>query len=232
MVFSLQFYDETTNTITAITHTKAAGVVLNNKQIIIFPCDPTSASLYDLEPTKKLLSYTVVAMDDETIVSEERTFYLDYVERPDEKCFAYLNSLGGIDHIRCTGKIHPKVDFTGGNSERDPELIIPDSGPELALYDPEIPLMREFNLEESESIRVFSGPKTYREVDCFRDFKLSPLKFEFLHWYVGRYLPIIIDQKSINLPKTSEYPFTYDFVYKYAYRNPVYTPQFPVESKK
>ncbi len=224
MEFKMDFWDPISNSHIEHTIWKDSLVAVSPGEIIIFPVDPTSADLYSTDPDKQLTSYSVTAYFEETIISETRTYHIDWIDRPDQKTFAYLNSLGGIDHIRCYGSMHPKVDFTQGNAERDAMLYF--NGTLQTLYDPTIPIITNFNLEESESVKVFSGAVSHREVDCFRDFKLSPLKFEYLDRPQKRYIPIVIDQKSFNLPKTGNYPFYFDFTFKYAFNNRVYTPKY------
>jgi hypothetical protein len=223
--FKIAYYDPSTNTNSTTLLTKATGTILDPGQIIILPVHPKAAGLFLLDPSLIITEFTVTLLNEDTVVSETRIFQIDYTPRLHEKNFAYLNSLGGIDHIRCTGKVEPKIEFTSGNAERDPQLNIDYQGEVgYADYDAQIGLKTEFNQSDWESMHVVSGPKTHLEVECFRDFRLSPLKFEYIHVPSSRYLPIIMDQKNYTLPKTGNYPFYYSFNYKYAFQNRVFTP--------
>jgi len=191
----------------------------------IIPAGPLAAGLTILDSSKRLIAYAVFAYlgASEAGISISMTYEIDHTPRPHERCFAFVNSLGGFDHIRTTGTLSPKIEFAGGEFERDKKLVITDTGD--GLYNTHEPLKSQFNLSESETIKVSSGPTTRQMVDLFRDFRLSPLKFEYLIQNgTPKYVPILIDDKSMSFPKTGEYPYTVEFTYRYAFNNRVYTP--------
>ncbi|HMT29425.1 MAG TPA: hypothetical protein PKD91_09120 [Bacteroidia bacterium] len=223
--FSLTLLDEATNTLSTVLELKAIDTYLAYQEILMIPAGPLNAELFDVDPSKKLIRYTLTIQDDETVVSETRTYILDYIKRNDDKCFAFLNSLGGIDHIRTTGRIDPKSEFSSGHYDRETIPMIADG---TSTYDGSRALKADFNGIEAESIKIFSGPLTFQELEIFRDFRLSQFKFEYLMKAANpRYVPIYLDSKSFSLPKSNEYPYTLEFNIKHSFESKVFTPQYP-----
>jgi hypothetical protein len=191
------------------------------KDILIVPCGPESIDLFSLFPGSEVLEYTVSLDNHGTQVSEERTFVIDRIIRSNDRIFSYLNSLGGVDHILCTGKAENKGEYSGSVAQREVALDLTSNA---ASYNRMNPQFFDYNLRENILKKVHSGPKTLREIDCFRDFRLSPFKMEYLLLSSPKYVPILFDGKTNTYPKDKDSAPAFDFSYRYGFENNVFTP--------
>ncbi len=195
---------------------------LQQKQIVMYPAGIPNLDLETLVGSAKIISYSVYLDSDQGQVTTPFEFLVDRNYYPVQRYFMYRNSLGLIDLIRCTGKADQKIDITTGLATRNRDLIIDNNTPSFD-YNSEQAERFEFELLRNETIRVFSGKKTRREVQCFQDFLSSDMKFEYIpsHGLV----PIILDNKSFALSKDNDPIPSFTFSYKYADENYTFTPR-------
>lgn len=191
-------------------------------KLFFFKCGPQSLNLYALQPDYELLKYHLTLVNNEENISETKTFIIDRDNRKRSRIFAYLNSLGGIDHFFTTGKADAKPEYTSALAVFEPEITDGEYNT--------IPGQKyQWNQSEALPVKVRTGYKTLEEINCMRDFFLSPFKLEF-NRRTNKYLPILLDSKSINFPKDNDGSPSVEFTFRYAFDNKTFTPDGLPES--
>lgn len=169
--------------------------------------------------------YTVKAVESGTsnIICEERKYIIDPFERPFERFFIFLNSLGGLDTLRTIGEASPKAVV----EDIDVDNIVRWKG-----YNDAREMMQRAASSEQFIRAVNTGWKTKEEMDWMRDFRLSPMCYEYnkpIETDYGLFsnellVPIILTKKEVVPSKDNQDVHSMQFEYMPAYLNTTYSP--------
>lgn len=84
----------------------------NYGELYQIPSGPANTGVHLVDPTKNVTHYELSLLDqDNTEVSEVRTFYISSVRHPLTRFFMFLNSLGSFEVLRFTGQAIQRADF-------------------------------------------------------------------------------------------------------------------------
>lgn len=82
-------------------------------RLFVFPAGRENAVLNFVDPTKNILKYDMFLRNqDGLIVTEIRTYIVDYLKNPNTEYFLFANSLGGFDSLAATGKTQEMMEVT------------------------------------------------------------------------------------------------------------------------
>lgn len=146
----------------------------------------------------------------DTVLSETRTFYLNYEIREYVKYFLYYSSWGSVDTLITYGKGVSEIDITQSDAG-----IIRQSGNDIKEGNGHV-----FDIKVNTTFKVATGFFSKIEIGLKRDFYLSPFKFRYS---AGNLLPISLTSKNITEFTDGNGLFAQNFDYKYLFDDDCYT---------
>lgn len=166
------------------------------------------ASLAVFEPnvSKTVVQYVVRVIDadnSDAALSKDYTYIVDYSIKRFVRNFWYLNSLGAVDEFATFGKGSKEIEFYKESAEK-------------ATNDVELLQIEDYHIEARESFEVATGFRGKRELAYMRDFFLSTQKFVKK---LGKWIPIIVDNKKIREGEDGRNLAGYKFEYSFGFRD-------------
>lgn len=144
--------------------------------------------------------YTVYVSTHAGVISESRTFVIDYEYREFEKVFLFKNSLGVYETLRTTG-VHEK--------ENQFEHNLYEKG----ITNGDLNYYEEANLESfmEETFKANSGWITKEELDWTNDFIMSTERYIIENYQLFK---ILVTSKKVFQHKDDEYLYSIEFEFK------------------
>lgn len=76
------------------------------------PAGPTNSGVLLINPAKNVTHYELKLLNqDDAVISETRTYYIDQVSHPLTRFFMFLNSLGAFEVLKFTGQVTERTQF-------------------------------------------------------------------------------------------------------------------------
>jgi len=174
--------------------------------VIEFFTDYVSLDIATRSGQKTALKYDFWLQDDQAnIISQVRTYEIEYRPVRYARTFIFRNSFGAYDIFQATGR---KKHIN--NYER---LIREKNLSEFSLA-------QQYQILESESFQVNSGYISKTTKNWLRELMLSEEVFEIIDDYK---FPILIQNEEVLNVDDQETIFEIDISYKYAFKNPKYS---------
>ncbi len=153
---------------------------------------------------KDVKSYTVTIFNPTLAASKAYTYIIDYGYHRFKRHFAFINSLGAVDHFTAYGKQSREMQYFKEQAER----VIDESTSDLQQF-------LDYKIELQETFEVATGFKSKNEIAYLRDFYLSSEKWKVdSQWY-----PIIVNTTKVKEAKDGDNLYAHSFEYVYAYRD-------------
>ncbi len=103
------YYDDATNETAIATEIET----VQYRALYQVPAGPANSGALLVNPAKTAIKYELTLLDqDDTVVSETRTYVINQVSHPLARYFMFLNSLGAFEVLRFTGQQQIKSTFT------------------------------------------------------------------------------------------------------------------------
>lgn len=171
---------------------------------------PDFLGLDSIHPTKTIESFTVqlITQDDE-VISQKRTYIIDYKKHANERFLLFRNSLSGLDTLRLTGE----GTFNAEYSSDQVELI-------KGKYDRSEGKSRTINSEEQAGRIANTGWISRAEVNWIRDLYISVNRYEMVN---EKPIPVRITSKKMALPEEADHN-ALTIEWQNQFKNPAYTP--------
>jgi hypothetical protein len=146
-------------------------------------------------------------LEDESnnIISQVRTFEIEFRQQQFSRTFIFRNSFGAYDVFRATGRKKHINKYERMVLERNLS---------------EFTLAQQYQILESESFQVSSGYISKTTKNWLRELMLSEEVFEILGDYK---FPILIQNEEVDNIDDLETIYDIDILYKYAFKNPKYS---------
>lgn len=178
---------------------------------ITFPVGVLQNNLHQLQPSKTIAQYTVVAYNESAVrLSEIRTYRVNYDYSPYMRQFVYLGSLGSYETLTTYGKGSTQYELTQLSAEKvTPGGFILSAGEQVNYAT---------SLIHSESVATGYQPKTI--IRQFRDLALS---IDQLLWRKGRFYAVAMATKSIKEFKDGAGLYALSFEFAYRFSDELYT---------
>ncbi len=202
----LYFTDDTNQLISSFTF-------FNTDQYkrLTFPVGFVQNNLHLVSSTKQVLKYEVYLVDEnDTIVTETKTYWLDYDYKPYTKFFLYLSSFGTYDTHVTYGKGSTAYDLMKSSAD------ISRVG-NFQLMDGE---QIDFLTALANTETVTTGYRSKREIRQFKDLFLSRDKFIVRK---GRAYPVTLATKEIAEFKDGDNLFALSFEIGFGFKESLWT---------
>ncbi|MCK9399609.1 MAG: hypothetical protein M0Q51_06395 [Bacteroidales bacterium] len=155
---------------------------------------------------KACLKYDYWLQDEaNNIISQVRTYEIEFRQQPFSRTFIFRNSFGAYDVFRTTGRKKHINKYERMILERN-----------LSEYT----VAQQYQILESESFQVSSGYISKTIKNWLRELMLSEEVFEILGDYK---FPILIQNEEVDNIDDLETIYEIDILYKYAFKNPKYS---------
>ncbi len=109
------YFDDATDQTEVVTELAGTGFT----RLYQIPAGPANSGVLLIDPEKNVTHYELSLLDqDDQVISEVRTYYIDQVSHPLTRFFMFLNSLGAFEVLKFTGIATEKVSFAREVSQR------------------------------------------------------------------------------------------------------------------
>lgn len=194
-----------------VTHDAFTITDLAKYDKVSFPSGPTQLNLPGLYVDQIITYYEVWLTDGaDAPVSEIKTYRLNYEYQAAPRWFSYLSSFGCYDTIYTIGKGSVEYDLISQKATLTKTNTFQFSSGEVIEFDTQ--------LEHKET--VLSGYVSKRELKRYRDFFLSPNKFQVRS---SRAYPVMLNSKSIKELRDNDYLFYVEFETGYRFTDELWT---------
>jgi hypothetical protein len=192
---------------TSSNNTQIATFKANQWQVHEFFTDYVSLGIAAKLPQgKTCLKYDFWLEDvAHNIISQVRTYEIEFREQPFSRTFIFRNSFGAYDFFYATGRKKHINKYERMVLERNLS---------------EFTLAEQYQILESESFQVSSGYVSKNVKNWLRELMLSEEAFEILGDYK---FPILIQNDEVDNLDDLETIYELDIYYKYAFKNPKYS---------
>jgi hypothetical protein len=192
---------------TSSNNTQIATFKANQWQVHEFFTDYVSLGIAAKLPQgKTCLKYDFWLEDiAHNIISQVRTYEIEFREQPFSRTFIFRNSFGAYDVFCATGRKKHINKYERMVLERNLS---------------EFTLAEQYQILESESFQVSSGYVSKTVKNWLRELMLSEEVFEILGDYK---FPILIQNDEVDNLDDLETIYELDIYYKYAFKNPKYS---------
>jgi hypothetical protein len=197
----IYFTDGTTSSNTQIASFHAAQY-----DVIEFFTDYISLDIAGKVGQKTALKYDFWLQDDQNaIISQVRTYEIEFRPQNYSRTFIFRNSFGAYDVFRATGRKKHTNNY---------ERMIREHN------ESEFTLAQQYQILESETFQVSSGYVSRTFKNWLRELLLSEEVFEIMGDYK---FPILIQNEQVENVDDQETLYDIDIFYKYAFKNPKYS---------
>jgi len=175
-------------------------------------------ALGDLEPTKTPLKYRLAFIDQATNNQANTVmYYIDQKSELEDKTFLFVNSLGGVDTVRCTGIATDGFKIERNIAERVLGYdFVATQGALFQSY------ARKQTINQQST-----GWKTKEEIDWLEELFIS----EYVVLDDGtQWIPLIINKNTVQKYKSKDNLFALVFEYVYAWTDEVYSQAIVLEN--
>lgn len=206
------FFDDNTNESDIID--SLAGVQYG--QLYQIPAGPANTGAALINPAKNLVKYELSLLDqDDSLISEVRTYVLDEVSHPRKRLFMFLNSLGGYEVLRFTGVESNSVIIAKNEVAKFLPYNYNALDGEREMNDV---TLRESNSISSGYIKDSLGAAW---LDYMKDLLMARKVYEVTD---GRRIPLMIQPATYPMKTDQNFEYFLRFTALNAYEDENYTP--------
>jgi hypothetical protein len=204
------FDDDTTETNTISSKTVAYGDLLQ------LPAGPVNCGAVGINPAKNMTKYDVwLTNQDDTVITEVRTYKLTPFKHPRTKYYLFLNSLGAYEVLRTTGFSEESTEIDRDVSEK---LLPIGYEPLDGQYQAGDAIKRN---SEKVSSGFFAGSNSKEWLKHMQEVFLSSKIYDVTG---GTRVPVINTTKSLVVRKNEDNKRFVRFEFVQAYADHSYTP--------
>lgn len=174
--------------------------------VVEFFTDYISLDIASKSGEKTVLKYDFWLQDDQAnVISQVRTYEIEYRPQKYARTFIFRNSFGAYDIFQATGRKK--------HINKYERMVLEKNLAEFTLA-------QQYQILESESFQVNSGYVSKTTKNWLRELLLSEEVFEIIDDYR---FPILIQNEEVMNVDDHETLFEIDISYKYAFKNPKYS---------
>lgn len=208
MTIKLKVY-YTDGTSSALTDKTTASAGYN--QVYIFPVGYAQLAVAAVDSTKTVKYYEVYVYDVDHS-SETFTYYVDHKRYRLSRYFLFLNSLGGMDTLWCSGQ----EEEIGMEVSMEEARLVEEYN--YAATDAQI---TAYNAEFRDTVKVHTGWKTKEYIDHLRDLLISEAIYEIGS---AAYIPVRLKPFSGTLYWNKSNKYSLELEFATAFLNEAYNP--------
>ncbi len=186
---------------------------LDENEITIIPAGYDQLDIGSIDPGKTVLKYSLYLKDSTSVISEVRTFYVDFIYSPNTRYFLFMNSFGALQTLRATGEMEKSKEVKKLTSER-----IADFEPAI-----ETSLIQDDKAELRNKFTISTGFHSREYIEMLQEILLS-------HGYVCEidpdrqaFLPVHFDTKKTKFFKDKDKLFYLRLKGQYAWKEVAYS---------
>lgn len=207
------FDDDTDQTITA----ESTTTLNQYGRIYRFSAGPVASGATLINPAKNLVKYEIWIQDQEdNIISEVMVFKLSSFKPKNARYLLFLNSIGGWDVLRMTGKTIEQVEI-------DSEIVEKHLEFDYEALDGQFKGTNHQKIDNtSYSTGFYSGTYGKYQAEYLQEIPLSSKVFDIT---TGERIPIIIKPGTFKIEESKDYRYYMRFEATSAYKDEVFTPK-------